>query len=70
MMPTLPSLVAQQVVIIMTTCGATSDDKVGIMMTPFSVIPSFFAATSYLSSYPGYFQRPTENQRGSQKYPG
>ena len=30
MMPTLPSLVAPQVVI-MTTCGATSDGKVGIM---------------------------------------
>ena len=32
MMPTLSSLVAPQVVI-MTTCGATSDDKVGIMTT-------------------------------------
>ena len=31
-MPTLSSLVAPQVVI-MTTCGATSDDKVGIMTT-------------------------------------
>ena len=36
MMPTLPSLVAPQVVV-MTTCGATSDDKVGIMMTQFLV---------------------------------
>ena len=32
MMPTLPSLVASQVVM-MTTCGATSDGKVGIMTT-------------------------------------
>ena len=33
MMPTLSSLVAPEVVV-MTTSGATSDDKVGIMTTP------------------------------------
>ena len=36
MMPTLSSLVAPEVVI-MTTYGATSDDKVGIMTTLFYV---------------------------------
>ena len=35
MMPTLSSLAALQVVV-MTTCSATSDDKVGTMMTVFS----------------------------------
>ena len=33
MMTTLRSLVAPEVVVVLTTCGAISDDKVGIMTT-------------------------------------